>query len=85
MFDSNDRDLAERLNKTAAIMQDVLQLIQPRDGLSHLPGDLNSTNAIVSGVLQLLEDSLTPHNNITSVPRQVYYSFHIAPYNCVHS
>lgn len=71
MFDSDDRDLAERLNKTAAIMQDVLQLIQPRDGLSHLPGDLNSTNAIVSGVLRLLEDTLTPGSNITSVPPQV--------------
>ena len=52
-------------------MRDLLQLIQPREGLSHLPGDLNTTNAITSGVLALLEDSLHPGNNVTAIPNQV--------------
>ena len=75
MFNDGSRDLNKRLNETAGIMSDLLQLIQPRDGLSHLPGDLNSTNAIASGVIALLEDSLQPGSNVTSVPNQVDYRY----------
>ena len=77
MFADDGRDLNERLNETAGIMQELLQLIQPREGFSHLPGDLNSTNAITSGVLSLLEDTLLPgntHHRVTSVPQQVEIS-----------
>ncbi|CAI8057684.1 Adhesion G protein-coupled receptor L3, partial [Geodia barretti] len=70
VFREDSRDLNVRLNETAEIMRSLLQLIQPREGLSHLPGDLNSTNAIASGVLTLLEDLLVPGSNVTSVPNQ---------------
>lgn len=71
MFNDGGRDLNDRLNETAGIMRDLLQLIQPRKGLSHLPGDLNTTNAITSGVLALLEDSLQTENSVTAIPNQV--------------
>jgi hypothetical protein len=74
VFSDDQRDLAERLNETAAIMQSLLQLIQPREGLSHLPGDLNSTNTITSGVLALLEGTLVPGSNVTSVPQQSIFA-----------
>ena len=64
-------DLAARLDTTATIMQEVLELIQPREGLSHLPGDLNSTNVILSGILSLLEGTLHLRNNITRIPQRV--------------
>ena len=70
MFDNGKKDLSEKLNETATIMQEVLLLIQPRENASHLPGDLKSTNTIVSGVLTLLEDTLTQGSN-TTVPHQV--------------
>ena len=73
MFNDDDKDLTVQLNETASIMQEVLQLIQPREGASHLPGDLNTTNTIMSGVLTLLENTLVPGSNITSIPQQVLY------------
>ena len=48
----------------------------PQDGLSLLPGDLNSTNEIIVGVLELLEGTLDDEN-ITDVAPQV------SPYICV--
>lgn len=71
MFDNDEKNLASRLNETAQIMQEVLQLIQPKESSSHLPGDLNTTNVIISGVLALLEDRLSPESNVTNAPHQV--------------
>ena len=71
MFNDDSKDLSARLNETAVIMANLLQLIQPREGLSHLPGDLNTTNAITSGVLALLEMTLDPDSNVTTFPTQV--------------
>jgi hypothetical protein len=80
VFSNDDKDLIVRLNATAAIMQEVLQLIQPREGGSHLPGDLNTTNTITSGVLTLLESTLLPGSNITAnIPQQnVFHVFNTA-------
>lgn len=71
VFNDDSKDLSARLNETAVIMANLLQLIQPREGLSHLPGDLNTTNAITSGVLALLEMTLDPDSNVTTIPTQV--------------
>ena len=43
----------------------------PQQGQSLLPVDLNSTNQIIMGVVGLLEGSLDPNENVTSVPDQV--------------
>ena len=72
MFDNGKKNLSEKLDETATIMQEVLLLIQPRENASHLPGDLKSTNTIVSGVLALLEDTLTQGSNVTNIPHQVH-------------
>ena len=48
----------------------------PQDGLSLLPGDLNSTNEIIVGVLELLEGTLDDEN--TDVAPQV------SPYICMY-
>ena len=71
MFSNEDEDLDTRLQMTAAIMQELLTLIEPRGGLSHLPGDLKSTNAITSGVVEFLEKSLTPDQHVANIPNQV--------------
>lgn len=73
VFNNDEKDLSKKLDETAAIMQEVLLLIQPRENASHLPGDLKSANAIVSGVLDLLEDTLTKGSNVTDIPHQVQH------------
>lgn len=71
IFDNRDEGLEERLNRTAAITEELLTTSIPIDGQSHLPADLNSTNIILAGVVGLLEDTLSPENNVTHFRSQV--------------
>lgn len=70
MFADDEADLENQLEQTSNITANLIEATMPLDGLSLLPGDLNSTNQIIVGVLELLESTIED-DNITDVAPQV--------------
>ena len=67
-----DRPLRDRLADTAELASQVLELTAPGGGVSLLPVDLNSTNALIDGIVSLLDATLDTTENVTDLPDQVY-------------
>ena len=66
-----DRPLRDRLTDTAELASQVLDLTALGRGASLLPVDLNSTNALIDGIVSLLDATLDTTENVTNLPRQV--------------
>ena len=65
------RPLRDRLADTAELANQVLELTAPGRGASLLPVDLNSTNALIDGIVSLLDATLDTTENVTDLPDQV--------------
>lgn len=61
----------EKLSETAELASQVLALTTPGRGASLLPVDLNSTNALIDGIVSLLDQTLDTTENVTDIPNQV--------------
>ena len=64
-FAADGRDLQTRLRDSELVTSDIRGFTGPRTGASLLPADLNTTNLILSGIVGLLEESLSTTENIT--------------------
>lgn len=63
--------MEDRLADTAELAGQVLEFTVPGQGASLLPVDLNSTNALIDGIVSLLDQTLDTTENITDIPNQV--------------
>ena len=66
------------MTDTAELASQVLELTAPRHGASLLPVDLNSTNALIDGIVSLLDETLNTTENVTGIPSQVYKHFSLS-------
>ena len=66
-----DRPLRDRLAETAELANQIFELTVPGRGASLLPVDLNSTNAVIDGIVSLLDATLDTTENVTDIPNQV--------------
>ena len=66
-----ERPLRDRLMDTAELTNQVLELTAPGRGASLLPVDLNSTNAVIDGIVDLLDATLDTTENVTDLSDQV--------------
>ena len=80
MFDDDEADLGNQLEQTSTITANLIEATIPQDG-SLLPGDLNSTNQIIVGVLELLESTIED-DNVTEVAPQVCMCVHACTCMC---
>ena len=53
-----DRNLRTRLQDSQAVTFNMRDITQSLTGTSHFPSDLNTTNMVLLGVVDLLEESL---------------------------
>ena len=64
-FAANGRDFQTRLQDTELVTSNIRGFTGPRQGTSILPADLNTTNTILDGIVDLLEESLSTTEDIT--------------------
>ena len=68
--------LRDRLMSAADVTADILTLTRQNSGFSLLPTDLNSTNRVLAGVIELLEDTLESDENTTDLSNSVCFTLH---------
>lgn len=72
IFARRDSDsLRDRLTSASDVTGDILSLTGGASSFSLLPTDLNSTNRVLGGVIDLLEESLDSSENTTDLSNTV--------------
>ena len=66
----NNVPLRDRLLSASDVTTDILSLTAP-ETVSLLPTDLNSTNLVLAGVIELLEESLDSAENTSDISNSV--------------
>ena len=74
-MDRTGRNFRTRLQDSQAVTSNFRGITGPRMGLSLLPSDLNSTNLLLSGIVDLLDEGLGTGESDTSDQVHTLYPF----------